>query len=164
MKFFIFAVLTLSVSLGFSQAVVVDVSLNPVGDFKATTDSIQGTAQEKQGEFYAENIAVDLKSLKTGVALRDEHTQKHLKTSEFPQAILLKAKGKGGKGIAKIKIKGIEKVVKGTYSLTSDGKALKATFPLKLSEFGISDISYMGVGVEDEVKITVQVPLVSVSK
>lgn len=163
MKLILFMFMTLTANLVFAQAVVVEVVLNPVGDFKATTDSIQGTIQNKQGEFYAENIIVDLKSLKTGVALRDEHTQKYLKTSEFPQAMLLKAKGKGGKGIAKIKIKGIEKTVKGTYSLTADGKAMKATFPLKLSDFEISDINYMGVGVEDEVKITVQVPIVSVS-
>ena len=164
MKSVILILLSLSAQVAFSQAVVVDVSLNPVGVFKATTDSIQGAVQERKGEFYGENILVDLKSLKTGVALRDEHTQKYLKTAEFPQAVLVKAKGKGGKGIAKIKIKGIEKTVRGTYVIVGDGKVLQASFPLKLSDFEISDINYMGVGVEEEVKITVQVPITLGSK
>lgn len=164
MKAFILILISLSAQFAFSQAVVVEIGLSPVGDFKATTDSIQGSVQDRGSEYYAENIVVDLKSLKTGVALRDEHTQKHLKTTDFPQAVLLKAKGKGGKGIAKIKIKGIEKTVRGTYVIEGDGKVMNASFPLKLSEFAISDISYMGVGVEDEITVTVRVPIKTASK
>lgn len=145
--------------LAFSQSVVVDVTLNPMGDFKAKSSAVKGFATKAGDEFKAENIIVDLKTLKTGVELRDEHTQKHLGVKEHPEAILLKARGKGGKGVAKIKIKGIEKEVRGTYKLLNGGKQLEATFPVTLSDFDIKDINYMGVGVEDEVQVTVVVPV-----
>ncbi|MFF6464151.1 YceI family protein, partial [Staphylococcus aureus] len=108
-------------------------------------------------EVSAENIVVNLKSLKTGVELRDKHTQKHLETEKFPEAVLLSAKGKGGKGTGKIKIRGVEKDISGVYKV--EGKTLKAKFKLKLSDFGIEDINYMGVGVEDEVTLAVTVPV-----
>ena len=83
--------------------------------------------------------------------------QKYLQTDKFPEAILSSAIGKNGKGKGKIKIKGIEKEISGTY--TVQDKKLNADFKLQLSNFDIKDISYMGVGVEDEVTLHVSVPL-----
>ena len=60
-------------------------------------------------------------------------------------------------GIGKIKIRGIEKDIAGTYKV--EGKVLKADFPIKISDFGIGDINYMGVGVEDTVTLHVAVPV-----
>lgn len=144
-------------SLSFAQSVSVDVVLNPMGDFKAKTSDVKGFATVKGDEVSASNITVNLKSLKTGVELRDKHTQKHLQTDKFPEAVLLSATGKGGKGTGKIKIKGIEKDIAGTYKV--EGKTLKAEFKLSLPDFGIKDINYMGVGVEDEVNLVVAVPV-----
>lgn len=140
-----------------AQSAMVDVVLNPMGDFKAKTSAVTGFATQKGDEITAENIVVNLKSLKTGVELRDKHTQKHLETGKFPEAVLLSAKGKGGKGVGKIKIRGIEKDISGTYKVA--GKKLQAKFKVKLSDFGITDINYMGVGVEDEATVTVVVPV-----
>ncbi|MNK19504.1 YceI-like domain protein [compost metagenome] len=136
---------------------VVDVTLNPMGSFKGKTSDVKGFAIVKGDTVEAKNIVVNLRSLKTGVELRDKHTQKHLKTGEFPTAVLVSATGKGGKGTGKIKIKGIEKDIAGTYKI--EGSALKAEFTLKLADFGIEDINYMGVGVEDDVKLHVEVPI-----
>lgn len=160
MKFFAALIVTMGVSAAaMAQSVVVDVVLNPMGDFKAKSSAVKGEAVVKGDEVSAENIVVDLKTLKTGVELRDKHTQKHLETEKFPEAILVSAKGKGGKGTGKIKIRGVEKDVSGVYKV--DGKVLKAKFKLKLSDFGIEDINYMGVGVEDEVTLSVIVPVKS---
>ena len=98
-----------------------------------------------------------MKSLKTGVELRDKHTQKYLETPKFPEAVLVSATGKGGKGKGKIKIRGVEKDIEGTYKV--EGKLLKADFKLTLSDFDIKEINYMGVGVEDEVTLHVAVPM-----
>lgn len=144
-------------SMSFAQSVSVDVVLNPMGDFKAKTSDVKGFATVKGDEVSASNITVNLKNLKTGVELRDKHTQKHLQTDKFPEAILVSATGKGGKGTGKIKIKGVEKDIAGTYKV--EGKTLKAEFKLSLPDFGITDINYMGVGVEDEVKLAVSVPI-----
>lgn len=158
MKFFAAMVLTTGFSFSaIAQNVSVDVVLNPMGDFKLKTSDVKGTATVKGDEVSASNIVVNLKSLKTGVELRDKHTQKHLDTKTHPEAILVSATGKGGKGKGKIKIKGIEKDVDGTYKV--EGKTLKADFKVTLSDFGIKDINYMGVGVEDQVTIHVAVPV-----
>lgn len=158
MKFFAALVLSLCVSYSaMAQSVVVDVVLNPMGDFKAKTSDVKGVATVKGDEVFAENIVVNLKTLKTGVELRDKHTQKYLDTKTHGEAVLISAKGKGGKGKGKIKIKGIEKDIEGVYTVA--GKTLKAKFKLKLSDFEIKDINYMGVGVEDEITLLVSVPV-----
>ncbi len=140
-----------------TPSAVVDVTLTPMGDFKAKTNNVKGNAVLKGDEVSAQNIVVNLKSLKTGVELRDTHTLRHLQADKFPEAVLISATGKGGKGTGKIKIKGIEKPISGTYKIVDN--MLLAEFPLKLTDFGIKDINYMSVGVEDEVKLHVAVPL-----
>lgn len=99
-----------------------------------------------------------LKNLKTGKELRDKHaTEKYLEVGKFPEAVLLKASGRNGKGEGRIKLRGIEKDVKGTYKI--NGSELESTFPIKLSDFGITGVKYMGVGVNDEVVVHVTVPI-----
>lgn len=149
------AALLLSINLW--AQVTVDVVLNPMGNFKAKTESISGNAVVNGTDVSAQNIKVDLRTLKTGIELRDKHTQKHLNTTQHPEAILSIAKGKNGKGIGRIKINGQEKEIKGTYKIV--GKNLEADFSLNLPDFKITDINYMGVGVEDEVKVHVVIPI-----
>lgn len=144
-------------SINLFAQVTVDVVLNPMGNFKAKTESITGNAVVNGTDVSAQNIKVDLRTLKTGLELRDKHTQKYLNTAKNPEAILSIAKGKNGKGIGRIKINGIEKQIKGTYKVV--GQKLEADFNLNISEFDIKDVNYMGVGVEDEVKVHVVVPL-----
>ncbi|MBO9665906.1 MAG: YceI family protein [Bdellovibrio sp.] len=158
MKMFVASMLvTLGVSSAYAQSAMVDVVLNPMGDFKAKTTQVKGEATVKGDEVSAQNIVVNLKSLTTGVELRDKHTQKHLETTKFPEAVLVSATGKGGKGTGKIKIRGVEKEIAGTYKV--QGKILSADFKLNLSDFGMTDINYMGVGVEDTVTLHVTVPV-----
>lgn len=140
-----------------SPYVKVDVGLSPAGNFQAETGRVTGFAYKTKNGVRAENVKIDLRSLKTGLPLRDKHTKEHLVTNKYPQAKLIKAIGKGGKGEALIEIKGKKKKVKGTYSI--EGKTLKARFPVKLADFGIKNIRYMGMGVKDEVTINVDLPL-----
>lgn len=150
------AVLVSSVA-GASGSAVVDVSLSPAGSFKAKTNDVKGTAVLKNGEVSAQHIVVNLNSLKTSVELRDKHTKEHLQTDKYPEAVLVSAKGKDGKGVAKIRIKGIEKNVTGTYKIV--GKEMEAQFKVHLPDYKISGIKYVGVGVEDDVTIHVRVPV-----
>jgi polyisoprenoid-binding protein YceI len=135
-----------------------DVALSPAGSFVAKTDEVAGEAIQEGDTVKAENIVVKLDSLKTGIPLRDKHAKdKYLETKKFPDAVLTKAIGKGGKGKGRLKIRNIEKDVEGTYKV--DGGNLTANFPIKLSDYGITGIKYMGVGVDDQVKLTVTVPV-----
>ena len=135
--------------------------LNPMGDFIGTMKVISGSVSLQDGKFKAKDIVVDLKSLSTGMDLRDDHAKnKYLEVKKYPTALLLEAVGANGVGKARIKVHGKESLVNGTYKVSSSGKNLKAEFKIKLSSFGIADINFKGIGVEDEVRIEVVVPVV----
>lgn len=148
------ATLTLNVQ---AQEAVVDIKLKPAGSFKVKSTEVKGFVTQDGDSFKAKDIHVGLSNIKTGIELRDKHTKDYLKVQEHKEAVLVSAEGKNGKGKGVIRIKGIEKPVEGTYKV-SNGKIL-AKFPVKLSDFEISGIRYMGVGVQDEAMITVQVPV-----
>lgn len=137
---------------------VLDVVLTPTGSFKAKTNQVIGSATVVGDTISAENITIRLKNIKTGLALRDKHmTEKYLEVGKFPEATLISATGKGGKGKGKIKLRGIEKEVEGTYKI--NGEELDAEFPVKVSDFGITGVKYMGVGVNDKVTVHITVPV-----
>ena len=141
----------------FAQEAEVAVALKPAGNFKAKTTEVKGAAVKNGDTYQAENVIVELGNLQTGIELRDKHTKKHLEVEKYPQAILLKATGKGGKGEGVVKIRDIEQKISGTFE--TEGNFLIAHFPLKLSDFKITGIKYMGVGVDDTVQLTVKVPV-----
>jgi hypothetical protein len=144
-------------TLTWAASAAVDVTLSPAGSFKAKTSDVKGFATKKGDEVSAQNIIVNLKSLKTGIELRDHHTLKRLETEKYSEAILISAKGKGGKGTGKIRLRGIEKDIVGTYKIS--GNELLAEFKLSLPDFKITNINYMGAGVEDEVVLHVAIPV-----
>lgn len=150
----------LFLGLAFAETgVTVDCKISPTGSFQAKTKDVKGGVTFRNNEIVADKITVDLKSLTTGMGLRDDHMKKkYLEVDKNPEAVLIFGKGKGGKGEGKIKIRGVEKDIKGTYKLISD-KELEATFDLSLADFKISGIRYMGMGVKDTVKVTVNVPV-----
>ena len=76
---------------------------------------------------------------------------------KFPQAKLIKAVGKNGTGKALIEVKGMKQEVSGTYKI--NGHHVEASFPMKLKGLDITDVRYMGVGVKDEVIVSIDIPL-----
>lgn len=140
-----------------AQQAMVDVSLRPAGSFKVKANDIKGVAQKKADHIEAHNVIVNLRNIQTGISLRDEHTKKHLETEKYPEAVLVSAEGKDGKGEGVLRIKGIEHKIQGTYEV--QGSNLIARFGIKLSDYKIDGIKYMGVGVSDDVKMEVKLPL-----
>lgn len=141
-----------------TPGVVADVTLTPAGDFKIKLDEVKGECIVEGGTVKATNVVVDLKNLKTGLPLRDKHAkEKYLEIDKYPTVIGVSATGKGGKGQAKIKFKGIEENVEGTYKI--ENGELKGEFPIQLSKFKISGVKYLGVGVDDTVKIHITLPI-----
>lgn len=158
--FFIFVCVTTitSVSRAAEVALNAAVTLSPVGNFVAKSNKIKGKAVQTGEAVSATDIRLDLNSLTTGMSLRDRHAKKYLETEKYPEAILLSANGKSGKGKGRLRLKGVERDIEGTYRIV-DGRFLQAEFPIKLSEFSISGINYRGIGVKDDVKIDITVPL-----
>ncbi len=156
--FFVTMIAILFPLLVCAKGAVVDVALTPAGDFKAKTEDVRGFATMKGDTVTAENVVVNLKNLTTGLSLRDKHArEKYLEVNKYPEMVLVKAIGRGGKGRGRIKYRGVEKDVIGTYSIK--GSELTAKFRMKLSDFNIKGIKYMGVGVDDEVTVHVELPL-----
>lgn len=154
-----FLVSLLSVAAMAEAGATAAVELFPAGSFKAKTSEVTGEAVLIGDKVTAQSIVVKLKNLKTGISLRDKHaTEKYLEVTKFPDAVLTNATGSGGKGKGKLKIRGIEKEVSGTYKV--NGNELTAEFPINLSDYGITGVKYMGVGVNNSVNLAVTVPLV----
>lgn len=155
----IFFVLTILLSLSVhaqNAGVQVDFKLTP-GSFSAKTTKVKGFAKMSGDAVVAENIEVDIQSLKTGMELRDKHMKERLESEKFPSAKLIKAQGRDGKGRGTIEVKGIKKEVAGTYKI--DGKKLIAQFKVSLEDFKIEKVRYMGIGVKDEATVNVTLPI-----
>lgn len=147
--------------------ITVDVSLSPAGSFKIEIPSVQGGAVVRGDQVMAQNVVADLRTLKTGIALRDSHTKQRLGVEPdrsvassapgFPHAKLIRAVGKNGKGKALIEIKGQRKEFSGTYEIKGD--RLIGEFSVHLPDLNITGVKYMGVGVRDDVTVTVNLPV-----
>ncbi len=145
------------ISESYGRSVDIKVTLSPTGSFVAHTSSITGEVLLKGDRVSSNNIKIKMDTFETGIGLRDKHFKKYVEAEKYPQAILIMAEGSQGKGKGTIQVKGKEKPVAGTYKVV--GQELEATFPVKASDFGITDISYMGVGVEDDLVVVVKVPV-----
>jgi polyisoprenoid-binding protein YceI len=137
------------------------------GSFEAKTKALSGqvgmasdTSQPLDGD-----LAVDLQTLETGIGLRDEHLRKkYLEVERGPayaQAHLrnIRVEKLAGKTPfrAVLMLHGQTKEVTGTADIKpeGDGYRLNASFPVRVSEFGIPEPTYLGVGVKDEVMVRV---------
>jgi hypothetical protein len=136
------------------KGVVISVGLSPAGSFEIT-GRIKGSVKKKGSGFSAKKLTFKISKLKTGLELRDEHTVKYLSKKGKYKHVAVAAKGKDGKGVGKIKILGKTKKFKFTY--VKEGKYIKAKFKLKLEDFGFEGISYMGIGVEDQIEVVATV-------
>lgn len=142
---------------GGDGSLAIDVTLSPAGSFKIETGKVTGFAYKNGESIEARNVTIDLRTIATGVSLRDKHTKDRLMVSQFPEAKLVSASGKDGKGQAVIELKGKKQKVEGTYIVS--GNKVKAKFPMKLADLSIKDVRYMGIGVKDTVMVNIELPL-----
>lgn len=93
----------------------------------------------------------DFSKVVTGIALRDEHTRTYLgSTGELK----LKSGLKGGAFCGDLTVKGVTKEVCGVAQVSGGG--VKAEFKVNVNDFNLGKASYLGVGVEPEVQVTVE--------
>lgn len=157
---FVLFVSLISSAIASTKNLSIDVALSPAGSFTITSSKIKGKVYiDSKGELSANNIKVPVKSLETGIELRDNHLKKKLgyEKDKNPVLLLVEAKGTKGKGMAKFIVLNKEQTVDFTYKKLTE-KSGEANFLLELDSFGISGISYMGVGVENVVNVKVTLP------
>lgn len=145
-----------------SEAFVeVFVTMTPIGSFVARSEEISGLVHRHEDRFEARSVELKLASLKSGIAMRDRHMVKsYLDTGRHPKAIVKDAKGTGGAFTGTLILKAVARKIQGTYEF--DGERIIAKFVIKPSDFSIALAAYLGMGVEDEVRVTAQLPTQSV--
>lgn len=135
------------------KGVSLQIELSPIGSFTLETKRIKGKVIANGDKYTAKELYVKVKNLKSGISLRDNHVQvKYLLKKKFPKISVTDLVAKNGKGKAFLTIKSIKKEISFKYKIIKN-KLMKATFSVKLSDYGITGISYKGVGVEDDVSI-----------
>jgi polyisoprenoid-binding protein YceI len=142
------------------------------GSFEAKTAALTGsvTTGASQSAALDGSFAVDLRTLDTGIGLRNEHLQKTYlevdKGAGYDQAILSDINLKGlnpespqGKGsfTGSLTLHGVKKTVSGSVNVNKSAAGLRvnAAFPINLSDHGVSEPRYMGVGVKNTVQVQV---------
>lgn len=126
---------------------------------------IQGEGAQATGDIstspdgsYLGTITVELKGLKTGIDLRDEHMHtKYLESAKYPVATLKLKEGfkaQGGKFCGELTVKGQTKPICGEAAVTDSGKRVKAKMTVSVKDFpAIGVPSALGVTMADTVAV-----------
>jgi polyisoprenoid-binding protein YceI len=153
-------------------SVAVRCPLTVGGSFEAKTSALSGqlVVDPKKSGAIDGTLAVDLRTLQTGIGLRDNHMRDGYlevqKGEGFQAATLNRIQLDGidpalpvGKANFRgyLTLHGQEREVTGTADIKRSGTDLKvsASFPVKVSDFAIASPTYLGVGVRNEVNVAV---------
>ena len=137
-----------------------------------TGEGVEGELNQVNGK-YSGDLRLNLKSLKTGISLRDKHLkEKYLKVNEkgkdfatlkvvdfvFPEGKKGKVKLK-----AKLRLNNVEREVSIKLKLKPQGKgvSVKGGFDIILTDYGIEIPSFKGITVAEKVEISVDLKAIS---
>jgi len=142
------------------------------GSFDAKTAALTGmlTMSAAQPSSLDGSLAVDLRTIDTGIGLRNDHLrEKYLEVDKgagYDMAVLSEIALKGlnleapdGKGSfnGSLTLHGMKKPVGGPVEVRKAGAGLrvKASFPVNLPDYNIPEPRYLGVGVKNTVQVEV---------
>ena len=135
------------------------------GQGEGATAAIKEKDQVLNGEF-----SFQLKTLKTGIELRDDHLKnKYLEVDKYPTATLKISDLKLPENLkygftfkGTLNLHGVDQPIEGTafVSTDSESKKISADFTIKLSQFKIEIPNFKGITVAEEVQIKVEAPVV----
>lgn len=137
-----------------AHEITVKMPLVPASSFDAKSDKLKGEVKKEGTKYTSENMWVKVEDLKTEIELRDKHFHEHLHYDKYPKITFTKVSAEGGKGSGTLTVNGVPKEVKFDYKEISP-KKLSAVMKVKPSEFKLEEAKYMGIGVADEVEVTV---------
>jgi len=127
---------------------------------KGKGDGIKGSLEIKDNRIQSAIIEFPLKTLQTGMDLRDKHMhEKYLETSKYPTAILKLTPftlNNSGEVEGELKLHNITKKVKVTYETESISPLVaNAEFSIVLGDFGIKIPSFQGITVAKDISLAV---------
>lgn len=144
------------------------------GSFDAVTSSLSGALRPSanDGAVFSGELRVELATLDTGISLRNGHLRgDYLEVERGPDfreavlsGIVLDDPPPGGGGrretrfSGSLALHGVRRAIEGEAELRRrDGRLqVEAVFRLSLEAFGIPPPRYLGIGVRDDVEITVR--------
>jgi polyisoprenoid-binding protein YceI len=147
--------------------VVVVCPLTVGGGFEAKTQAVTGevaVGREEAGAIKGA-LSVDLRTLKTGIGMRDRHMRDNylevtngpdFETATIENIQIEKLEGKTTFN-GTLVLHGERRPVTGSATLEKrdGGYTVQADFPVRVSEYKIPKPTYLGVGVQDEIRIKV---------
>ena len=142
------------------------------GSFEARTTAVAATLGLATSRPLAlsGDVAVDLKTLDTGIGLRNEHMRNNYlevgKGAGFDTAVLSDIRFADGDVATlagrrhfdgTLSLHGTKRPVGGDADVRRDGSTVRieAAFPVRLADYAIAPPRYLGVGVKDEVQVKV---------
>jgi len=141
------------------------------GSFEAKTTSLTGHLAAPPGAtVLTGELRVDLKTLDTGISLRNRHMlETYLevqKSPDFESALLSDIDiGTPAQDLvdgqrpfsARLRLHGTTQGVAGVATLSVRGSTVRvdASFPVRISDYGIAEPRHLGVGVKNEVAVHV---------
>ncbi len=146
------------------------------GSFEARTPALLGTLVLAGARplTFGGDIVVDLKTLDTGIGLRDDHLRNEYlevgKGDGFEKAVLsglqlgnLDPDSFQGRTpfTGDLALHGVKVAIRGQAEIRRDASSLRveASFPVRVADHGIPKPQYLGVGVRDEVQVRVSLIL-----
>ena len=155
--------------------VVVVCPLTVGGGFEAKTEAVGGQVSlgSSQPGSLTGALTVDLRTLKTGIGMRDRHMRDNYlevaKGPDFGTATIegIQIEKLDGKTTFKgtLMLHGERRPVSGSATLARQGGgySVEAEFPVKVSEYNIPKPTYLGVGVQDEIRIKIALTVASIA-
>ena len=147
--------------------IVVVCPLTVGGGFEAKSQAVSGevaVGRESTGPITG-SLSVDLRTLKTGIGMRDKHMLDNYlevdKGADFEKATIenIQIEKLDGKTTfnGTLVLHGERRPISGSATLErrDGGYTVQAEFPVRVSEYKIPKPTYLGVGVQDEIRIKV---------
>jgi len=142
------------------------------GSFDVKTNALSGTitTSAAQPSSLEGSLAVDLRTIDTGISLRNDHLrEKYLEVDKgagYDKAVLSAMALKGlnpdapegnGSFTASLTLHGVTETVSGPVEVRKAGAGLRirAAFPVNLPDYNIPEPRYLGVGVKNTVHVDV---------
>ena len=158
MNFIILGLLLASATVYAQNTIRVMAKLVPdTGSFTAISEKAKGRLLKQGNRFTADRISVFADSFKTENPLRDKHFTEYIsggKGLPHPRIDILNLEASEGKGKATLAVNNVKQPIEIKYK--EQDKYVDAEFEVKASDFKLPKANYLGIGVQDEVKIKVQ--------
>ena len=154
-KVLLFLVLCFQLRAGEVQIIA---KLIPGGTIELESDKLLGQLIYNKTTYYSRKLFIDVKTLKSGIELRDQHLHKYLINNGSPVVYLedVKIDKKSLKGQGLLKLNNVKKLIK--FKVQRKKKYLFTSFNINKVDFKLPIARYMGItSVDPNLKLNIKI-------